>query len=390
MINPRVLITNGQLRKSLASARSLGEKGIPVFSGEVTRFNITAFSRYCVKSFIYPDPSDKPGHFYQWLLNFVRDNPGTLLLPMDDSVLEIVFKHRIELKKYCILSLPPLSSYEIASDKGLSALAAIDCGLDCPGTYIPSSIDDAFNHAKASEYPLVIKPRKSSGSRGIRIVKDRNEFKINYEKIARIYGLPVIQEFIPTGERYDVCLFYNSSNDLKASFVQKELRHFPPDIGPSTLQESISMPGLSLKALKLMEKLPWEGVVEIEFMKDPRDGKFKFMEINPRFWNSLHLSIISGVDFPVMFYNNAIGINVENIRTYKKGILCRWLLPGDILRFIFDKKGFSPSFKRVKIKGRKIYDDILSIRDLGPLLGFILSFTRYVFDIRMWRFIFKR
>ena len=40
----------------------------------------------------------------------------------------------------------------------------------------------------------------------------------------------------------------------------------------------------------------------IEFRIDSRDGVPKIMEVNPRFWGSLQLSILSGVDFPYLLY----------------------------------------------------------------------------------------
>jgi len=41
----------------------------------------------------------------------------------------------------------------------------------------------------------------------------------------------------------------------------------------------------------------------VEFRVDARDGTAKLMEVNPRFWGSLQLSILSGADFPYLLYN---------------------------------------------------------------------------------------
>jgi hypothetical protein len=41
-------------------------------------------------------------------------------------------------------------------------------------------------------------------------------------------------------------------------------------------------------------------------------------------------------------------------------------------------------------KKHNTYDDILSRSDPLPTVGFILACLRYIFDIKMWRFLLKR
>ncbi len=386
----KVLITDGLLRKSLAVTRSLGKRGVSTLCGETTKFNLCAFSRYCTRRFIYPSPAKRKDAFSRRIASVLRNNPGTVFFPMDDDVLQAVYENMDELKKICTIPVANYESYVKADDKGVSANIAIKSGADCPQTYMPQDAGDAKSYADSTGYPVVIKPRRSSGSRGIRIAHNSDELVCFYNEVSSRYHLPVIQEYVHTGERYDVCLFYDRYGVLKASFVQKELRHFPVDIGPSTVQESVVMPELVKQAVGIMDSIPWRGVVEIEFMKDKKDGKTKFMEINPRFWNSLYLSVLCGIDFPWMLYRDAIGEDVEACHDYAEGIKCRWLLPGDILHFLFSKKRgqMDPAF--LKGKRHNVHDDILSMEDPFPSAGFLLSCFRFLFDLNMWRFMFRR
>jgi predicted ATP-grasp superfamily ATP-dependent carboligase len=222
------------------------------------------------------------------------------------------------------------------------------------------------------------------------VVGEEGELAEAYMHVHSRYPFPLLQGFIRPGDKYDVCLLFNSNSELRASFVQKEIRHFPPDSGPSTVQISVWRPDLVEKATFLMRKLNWYGVAEVEFMVDPMDGKAKFMEINPRFWGSLHLSIISGVDFPWLLYRLAVDGDVDRVYSYTTGIRCRWLLPGDILHFIYSKKRFSldPSFFSGRSAG--IHDDIWSVNDPLPALGFVLACLRYLPDRQMRKLIFDR
>lgn len=58
---PGVLLTNAQLRKTLASVRSLGKKGIKTYIVEETRFSPAAFSKYCTKALVCPNAEKQNG-----------------------------------------------------------------------------------------------------------------------------------------------------------------------------------------------------------------------------------------------------------------------------------------------------------------------------------------
>ncbi|HEY8804695.1 MAG TPA: ATP-grasp domain-containing protein [Clostridium sp.] len=385
-----VLLTNGQQRKTLAVVRSLGKRNIKVIVAEETRFNPSAFSKYCSKVLVCPSARKEPDKYYSWLCRVLSTYKCDVMFPMDDDVFEIVMKNSEELLKICSIVLPNMQSYLLSCDKSNATKLAEEVGVPCPQTLHPKNLYNLLSLIEPMKFPLVIKPRVSSGSRGIRIVNNKEEFIKVYEEIHQVYGFPIIQEYIGIGDRYDVCLLFDNANELKAQFVQKEIRHFPIDIGPSTMQESVEAPEVLQYALSIMKKLPWKGVVELEFIVDTRDNKFKFMEINPRFWGSLQLAITAGVDFPWMLYKLSVERKVEETSKYKTGCMCSWLLPGDILHFIGnkDRKKMKPPF----LAGEKygVQDDIVSKKDPLPVLGFILACFRYLFDKNMWKLIFKR
>jgi predicted ATP-grasp superfamily ATP-dependent carboligase len=385
-----VLLTNGQQRKTLAAARSLGKRGVNVIVAEETRLNVSAFSKYCKKSLVYPSPKHNPDEFYRWLMSAINKYNIHVIFPMDDDTLDVVMKHFEDFSKCCTITLPDHKSYETACDKGKAVKLAYEAGVPCPKTIFPDRLDNLKQLTINLDYPLVIKPRKSSGSRGIRIAKNEEEFTSLYMETHNIHPFPIIQEYIGIGDRYDVCLLYDKKHERKAQFVQKEIRHFPVDIGPSTVQMSIEHPELLSMAESVMKKLPWQGVVELEFMIDQRDNQLKFMEINPRFWGSLQMAIIAGVDFPWLLYKLGTKDFVENTLEYKTGLMCRWLLPGDIFHFITNKERSNMNPPLFSSKNHNIQDDTFDRKDPLPILGFILACFRYLFDINMWKFIFKR
>lgn len=385
-----VLLTDAQQRKTLAVARSLGKKGINISAGENTKWALALFSKYVKKGYVYPDPAVDKASFYQWLIKCLQNKTYDVFFPMDDHTMEIAVKHSAEILKHTKALLPSLESYQVLSDKASSAKAAKEAGLDCPMTYVPEGLDDLTKIMDALRFPVLLKPRKSSGSRGLKVVEEKANFREVYLSLHNEYALPLIQEFLPHGEKYDVCLLFDKNSQVKASFIQKEVRFFPLEKGPSTVQESVLYPELLEKSIVFLQKLKWQGSAEVEFMVDPRDGKPKFMEVNTRFWASLQMAIFAGVDFPWLYYRLAMGEDFEPITSYEVGKKCRWLLPGDILHFIVNPKRFSiePSF--FATSKQDLPDDTLSWDDPKPLLGFILACLHYLPDMRMWKFMFRR
>lgn len=385
-----IFVTDGLLRKTLSVTRSLGKEGHEVIVGERTALQMSAFSKYCKKHVVYPSPKEQPVQYHEWLLRFLQSEAIDVYIPMDDSSMELAIAYHEELATRCSVLLPPKTSYQLASDKYLATKLAQEAGIDVPKTFCPESIEEVNIVAPSVTYPVVIKPRISSGSRGITIVHTHEELVEAYYSVSKRYDRPMIQEYIPPGERYDVCLIYNKQHEQKASFIQKELRHFPMPMGPSTLLESAHDSGLERIALQLMDKLPWVGVVEVEFMKDPRDGLMKFMEINTRFWNSLELSVQSGINYPAYLLQIIQTDEIEKIASYESGKKCGSLLPVDTLHFLSVRKRGKmrdPFFNRKK---NGIQDDIISRQDWMPTVGFFISLLRLVFMKEMWKLMFRR
>jgi len=65
--------------------------------------------------------------------------------------------------------------------------------------------------------------------------------------------------------------------------------------------------------------------------------------------------------------------------------MCRWLLPGDILHFLFNKNRFNlnPSF--FNFYDENIYYDILSKEDPGPVLGTAIYYLSKILSQKLLR-----
>ncbi len=263
-------------------------------------------------------------------------------------------------------------------DKGSLAAFATERGIACPATFFPRGPADAAAMARELPYPVLVKPRHSSGGRGIVRVECAADFAAAYARVHARSAAPIVQECLPPGgEALGVAVLMNFASEPKASFAYRRLREYPIAGGPSTLRESIWNPELQARAERLLASLGWTGVAMVEFKVDPRDGDPKLLEVNPRFWGSLHHAIVCGVDFPFLVYRLAMDGDVDRVLRYRIGVRSRSLLHGELMHFLASPNRFhlTPGLHDFSIP-----DDVLSADDPLPTLGRIASLVALVSD----------
>jgi predicted ATP-grasp superfamily ATP-dependent carboligase len=391
-----VLVTDGHFRKTLAVVRSLGRKGIHVTVGERTFLNTSFFSKYCTRRLVYPSPRRSPDQFIEFLLKEIKENHYDCLFPMEEETLLLLANYHSEISPYSYLLSPGLKKIEFVRDKRNLMEFAETHGIPTPKTFqISPSLSPSLLMAegRVGEIPIpaVIKPRISSGSFGIIYVKKKEDLIPSYQSVHERYPFPLIQEWIPDGGgTFGLSALFDEASNIKAAFVHKKLRMYPVQGGPSTLREGVEHPQIMELGLSLFKSLNWAGVGMVEFKVDPRDGIPKLMEINPRFWGSLQLAIVSGVDFPYLILRMARGESFEPILRYNVGKRCRWLLLGDILHFLNNPNRFHlhPSFFHFFDPNTSY--DIISKDDPLALLGSVATFFTFLYDPEMKRFLERR
>ena len=375
---PRVLVLDGFWNKSLAAVRSLGRAGAFVAAGERTRLAPALFSRYCSRRFVYPSAATRPDAFLAALDQEVQSTGYDVLLPMELATQLLVTEHRRRMEPGVRIPFAEAERARRVHDKGSLTAFARDHGIECPATFFPAGPGDAADLAGDLPYPVLVKPRHSSGGRGIRRVERRGEFLEAYTSVHARFPAPIVQECLPPGgEALGVAVLMNFTSEPRASFAYRRLREYPATGGPSTLRESIRDPGLRATAERLLSLLGWVGVAMAEFKVDPRDGRPKLLEVNPRFWGSLHHAIVCGVDFPWLLCRMAVEGDVDRVADYRVGVQSRSLLHGDLMHFLTRRERWRT---RPALCDFSIPDDVLSADDPWPTLGRMASLVALVRD----------
>ena len=387
---PAVLITDGQSRQALAAVRSLGRSGFTVICGESTRFATSFASKHVDERIVYPSADYEPKAFVSFMEKYIIDHNIDILLPAGNRSTQEVLKHRDIFEPYVTVPFGAREQFDNLDRKDELAELAETIGVAHPKTVIPEGVEDAVQKARSLSFPIVIKPVDNSGSLGIRFLDDPAEFKSAYREIHRVYPCPIIQEQIPQEGQAVAGAFLRWDSERKAGFAYRRLREYPLDGGPSTLRESIRDESILEAGWQLLEAVDWSGVAMVEFKIDPRTETPMLIEVNPRLWGSLHLPVHADVDFPTMLVRCALGETVSPQSDYQTNVLCRHLLPADILHLLA-ARSFDALREFFPLIDDDLYYDILSRADPGPTLGRLVALSRFALSPTSWRhLVFRR
>jgi predicted ATP-grasp superfamily ATP-dependent carboligase len=244
-----------------------------------------------------------------------------------------------------------------AADKAKSMAFAESIGIKVPKVY--HHVD------QIEQYPIVVKGIKGSGN----VIYVNSPAELGDLQLTEM----VMQEYIP-GQGYGFYgLFHHG--EPRAIFMHRRRREFPVTGGASTAAESYYDERLKEQGIRLLSALQWHGVAMVEMKRDQRDGDYKLMEINPKFWGSLDLSIQAGVDFPYLAAMMALHEDVEPIMEYDRGAKFSWPFPQELLHVLARPRSagqFVADMFDAKMKTNLCFEDLLPNLYLIGMTPFVI------------------
>lgn len=317
--------------QALGIIRSLGKRKIPVYLLHDKILCIGRFSKYLTKFIKMPDLEEE-SIFLEFMINLAKkiDLEGGVLIATNDTAVKFLSKNKNALEEYYRVPTPAWDIAKFALNKELTYSIAKKIGLFTPKIIHLSN----FKELEESdiEYPVILKGAigsnfyKKTGSKAFK-ADSLEELKEIYKKISDLIDFTqvIVQEEIPgsTDLVYSFCSFFKNNEPL-AVWTGRKIREHPMGLGTGTLAESVYVPEIVDQGLKLLRAINYHGVSEIEFKRDPRDDKFKLIEMNARTWLWVSLAVRAGMDFPYMLYKDAIGEEMLPQKpSFKEGL--KWI-----------------------------------------------------------------
>jgi D-aspartate ligase len=327
---PGALVIGGDYR-ALSVARSLGRRNVPVWILIDRNFHpLAGASRYVLRSKPWPgDQSELRQVRYLLELAGRHRLRSWTLFPTTDEHAVMLARHQSELSATFRMVTSPLQVVRRAYDKRLAYQLAEELGVEHPRTWYPGSREEL--ERLDCDFPVILKPAFKDVQNSFTWekawkVSGRDELLARYDQAAQLIDpqLIMVQELIPgdgTNQfSYGVLALDGEPHGV---VVACRRRQYPNEFGrSSSYVETIEQPEVEDAGRRLLAALRYTGLMEIEFKRDPRDGRPKVLDLNPRIWWWNSLSWRAGVDFPHLFWRLSRGESIPQLKT-EPGV--RWI-----------------------------------------------------------------
>lgn len=308
---PAAIVFNSHIT-GLAVARSLGRRGVPVIALDRDPLGYALASKYTTVAGLCPNVLTHEANFIALLVELGQAlRHRAVLYPTNDEWVLAVNRHRATLERYFRIPFAGPEIVEPVLDKARLYRAATELSIPIPRTWYLEDADPQ-QVADALPYPCIVKPTEQRsfydafGDKAWRI-ESRAEFEATLARAAG-HGM-VAQEIVGQGltDFYSVCSYIGQDGAAHGVFVGRKLEQYPPEFGTGCLVAAEQVAAIAERGVAILKEFGYQGVSEVEFIYDARDGEHKLLDVNTRVWKWIGLPIAAGVDLPWLAYADAVG-----------------------------------------------------------------------------------
>jgi D-aspartate ligase len=313
---------------ALSVARSLRPLGVRAFA--------LSFPHHPIRYSRHAEWIRLPGtavSFWQKCADFLRGPEsdrfaGSVLLATQDEAIAILADHRTELQKKFLLDRSNPSAQKLMLDKLATYRAAREAGVPTPRFWYVTSLNELGAVAGELTFPLIVKPRHGHLFKArFRIAKHIVARSLDdvYDALAAVTeaGLEAfLVETIP-GPDSLLCSYYtylDESGRAYFDFTKRIIRRYPKNMGQATYHVTGPVPRIKDLSLRLLRHVGLQGVANVEFKLDRRDGVYKLIECNGRFTGGNPLVLKSGMNIAELVYSQITGLPCREFGSFRSGV----------------------------------------------------------------------
>ena len=197
------------------------------------------------------------------------------------------------------------------------------CSVDM-GTYgkaCVNTVDEGLERAKFIGYPLMIKASEGGGGKGIRKVCGEEEFATALRQVqAEVPGSPVfIMKYAPRARHIEVQIIADNYGNAIALFgrdcsIQRRHQKIIEE-APAIITDPDVFINMERDAVKLAKMVGYVSTGTVEYLYNPEDSTYCFLELNPRLQVEHPCTeMITGLNLPACQIQIAMGISLHRIK----------------------------------------------------------------------------
>jgi predicted ATP-grasp superfamily ATP-dependent carboligase len=271
-----------------------------------------------------------------------------ILIPTSDRFIYFIARFHYELKsRFLFQESYTLDMIDSIVNKGRFYSLCHQHGLDVPRLWQTHSKDEMRVFSDKVDFPCILKPelihemKHVLKGKKVLFARNRKELDKHINNIPEKSGAWLMQEVIP-GPESNIYLFggyFDKKGAPIQTFTGRKLRQYPPGFGSASLaisEENTQIHDLSIQFLKAIR---FKGICGTEFKLDPRDGKMKIMEINPRPTLWFNLARSAGKRIVETAYFDLTGQNIPEDVPQTDGVIWRYVLKDMYSKSFYKRKG---------------------------------------------------
>jgi len=365
--------------------KSLYSRQIPYLVGTSIVYDPVCASRYCSQTWQHPELSETQV-FLQSLNQLLLDKPEIdAIFPVGELGLKILAEHKDKLSRPVKLIMPSQENITLCLDKKRCSQFISELDIPCPRNYLVHAKKELKHIADNNGYPIIVKPNLTVNAlRTEKAIIVSHSEQLAYVESEWDESAALLMEDYIVGDRVSVNLVVEQGEII--TYVENQAQYTQELNGTGYTVRTISKkptPILQDYVARVVNKMVYNGIMNIQFMYSPAKQCYYFMEINPRMPATTTFVYKMGVDVA------AYSLHINAYKRYpafkkqvcqQEGILCNWFY-GDLVAYtkhlIAGKLSLSGAilsfidlFKYVVVSD---VDQLWSIGDPKPAL---LSFLR--------------
>jgi predicted ATP-grasp superfamily ATP-dependent carboligase len=270
------------------------------------------------KGGIQKENTEREEEYIQAILELCEQEAIDVIFPSWEPKVYIFAKNKARFKaRGILLPIPDYEALVPSMDKYLLIQKAEEIGFPCPKTFLFENESQLDTIERQLQYPAIIKPRSSSGGRGLSLVRNRQELLDRIALAKKLPGTFLIQEYVAGSQLHrfsSIWIVLNQNYELIGSSLHTKLRTiFRDSSSQGSAWESFQDDQLIDAATRLCRALKIDGPINIQTKLDPRDGIHKLLEVNPRIGYNFWIPLAVGIDTPLLALQIAKGETLKVI-----------------------------------------------------------------------------
>jgi biotin carboxylase len=214
----------------------------------------------------------------------VRRRGIDLVFPSDDVSTRLLAAVRDRLPVRSS-PLPDLATFDLLNDKGNFTRFALDHGVRVPQGWCYASVDELRRDLMAGSLalPVTVKPTNQSGSRGVIHIREAGELG----QLDEVDYRPVLVQRHIVGETIGISAICRDGKILAHATQRRDDRQF----------QLFANPDLVANVERLVAATRLNGPANFDAVLEDKTGLAYIVECNPRYWFTIYMSMIVGLNF---------------------------------------------------------------------------------------------